>query len=196
MPQIIGTLEGDRLHALRQWVARQPLTELLHSSYARGRLECYYGLAVDLRKEPEITRAIADPFVQSLGDDLWELGRFVLQQVNQFLPEQWHSALLCQYNPGVCINPHRDHGCFSAWAVMVNLGEANFFEYNRKDKGVTPLHEGAIVLLNTKVLHGVLPVESLRYSLTFRNIKSAGLFHSQISTDSDDPAVESHPAII
>ena len=62
---------------------------------------------------------------------------------------------------------------------MVNLGEANFFEYVGKDKQVTPLPDGAIVRLNTKVLHGVLPVSQTRYSLTFRHVKPGFLAPEQ-----------------
>ena len=153
---IIGHIRTD-LAKLQQWVEQQPVTQLLNSNYARGRLECYYGLAVDLKKQPKISPAYQDPQVTALG--------------NRLLPN-WHSALLCKYMPGVGINPHRDHTCFQPWAVMVNLGEAYFFEYDGRDKVVTPLSNGDVVRINTKILHGVEPVKTVRYSLTFRHIKA------------------------
>lgn len=155
MVEIIGNLGPDlpRWHA---WVTQQPVAELLQSRYARGRLEAYYGLGITLSQRPHIYPARQAPLVNEFGNR-WLSG--------------WHSALLCKYEPGVGINPHRDHACFQAWAVMVNLGEANFFEYFGKDKHITPLRDGAIVRLNTKVLHGVLPVSQTRYSLTFRHLK-------------------------
>ncbi|MEA5463882.1 hypothetical protein [Leptothoe sp. PORK10 BA2] len=156
MVEIIGHIRTN-LGQLQRWVVQQPVTELLKSNYARGRLECYYGLAVDLRKQPKIGPAHQDVQVRSLGDRL--------------LPG-WHSALLCKYLPGVGINPHRDHTCFQPWAVMVNIGEANFFEYEGRERVVTRLDNGVIVRINTKVLHGVEPVQSVRYSLTFRHIKA------------------------
>jgi alkylated DNA repair dioxygenase AlkB len=155
MVEILGNL-GPTLARWHTWAARQPVTTLLQSRYARGRLETYYGLGVTLGQTPTLYPARQDPQVNALGQQ-WLKG--------------WHSALLCKYNPGVGINPHRDHTCFQRWAVMVNLGEANFFEYIGKDKQVTPLPDGAIVRLNTKVLHGILPVSQTRYSLTFRHIK-------------------------
>ncbi len=156
MVDIIGHIQTD-LGQLQTWVEQQPVTELLKSNYARGRLECYYGLAVDLKKQPKIVPARQDVRVDVLGDRL--------------LP-QWHSALLCKYLPGVGINPHRDHTCFQPWAVMVNIGEARFFEYHGRERVVTPLHSGDVVRINTKILHGVEPVTSVRYSLTFRHIKA------------------------
>ena len=167
MPELIGCIHTS-LADLHQWAQAQPLSDLLHSNYARGRLECYYGLAVTLAKTPQILPGLNDPRVTALGDRL--------------LPD-WHSALLCQYPPGVGINPHRDHTCFAKTAVMVNLGEANFFEYEGRDRIVTPLADGAIVRLNTKILHGVEPVARNRYSLTFRHIKGEYLTGSMLSEE-------------
>ena len=155
MVEILGNL-GSSLADWHRWAAEQLVTDLLHSRYARGRLEAYYGLGVTLSRQPQVYGARQDSGVTQLGDE-WLPG--------------WHSALLCKYGPGVGINPHRDHTCFQPWAIMVNLGEANFFEYPGKDRVITPLPDGALVRLNTKVLHGVLPVEKTRYSLTFRTLK-------------------------
>ncbi|NEQ50788.1 MAG: hypothetical protein F6K11_11735 [Leptolyngbya sp. SIO3F4] len=155
MVEIIGRCTD--LNKLYSWAEKQPVTLLLNSNYARGRLECYYGLAVDLKKQPKIDPSHQDPQVDALGDRLLA---------------NWHSALLCKYLPGVGINPHRDHTCFQPWAVMVNIGKANFFEYQGRDKVITPLQSGDIVRINTKILHGVDPVKDVRYSLTFRHIKA------------------------
>ena len=155
MVEILSNL-GPSLADWHQWAAEQPVTDLLHSRYAKGRLEAYYGLGISLSQQPRIYTAHHDHQVTRLGNH-WLAG--------------WHSALLCKYGPGVGINPHRDHTCFQPWAIMVNLGTANFFEYLGKDKVITPLPDGAIVRLNTKVLHGVLPVKQTRYSLTFRHLK-------------------------
>lgn len=157
MPEILGNV-GEQRSRWWQWAEQQPVTELLHSRYARRRLECYYRLAVTLGQPPHIFPAREDAWVQEWGDRL--------------LPG-WHSALLCQYRPGVCITPHRDHTCFAAIAVMINLGSANFVEYPGKTRQVTPLADGAIVRLNTKILHGIEPVTTTRYSLTFRHLKPA-----------------------
>ncbi|MEO1297075.1 MAG: hypothetical protein AAFW75_15085, partial [Cyanobacteria bacterium J06636_16] len=126
------------------------------SRYARGRRECYYGLGVTLQKSPTIYTAAHVDRIQVLGD--------------RYLPD-WHSALLCEYRPGIGINPHRDHTCFTAWAIMVNFGQAEFVEYPSRAKVITSLPDGAIVRLNTKILHAIHPVQSWRYSLTFRRLK-------------------------
>ena len=156
MVEIIGRIRTD-LDKLHCWAEQQPVTTLLNSNYARGRLECYYGLAVDLKTQPTIRPASQVPQVTALGDRLLT---------------NWHSALLCKYPTGVGINPHRDHTWFQPWAIIVNIGEANFFEYNGRERVVTQLHSGDVARINTKVLHGVEPVKSLRYSLTFRHIKA------------------------
>ena len=155
MVNVIGTIRSD-LSDLHQWARQQPVRALIQSTYARGRLEAYYGLGITLSKQPELYAGIDDERVNHLGDRL--------------LPD-WHSALLCKYLPGVCINPHRDHTCFERWAVMVNIGEAVFIEYPEKERITTPLQDGDVVQINTKILHGIEPVMTERYSLTFRHIK-------------------------
>ena len=156
MPEIIDYIPPQALADWRCWLQQQPVSELLCSRYARGRRECYYGVGVTLHKTPTVYVAEQADLVQTLGD--------------RYLPG-WHSALLCEYHPGVGINPHRDHTCFAAWAVMVNFGQADFVEYPSREKVITPLSDGAIVRLNTKILHAVRPVQHLRYSLTFRQLK-------------------------
>ena len=156
MPEIIDHIPSNTLTDWHHWLYEQPVSELLCSRYARGRRECYHGLGVTLQKTPTIYPAIRVNRVQALGD--------------RYLPG-WHSALLCEYQPGIGINPHRDHTCFMTWAVMVNFGQAEFVEYPSREKIITPLTDGAIVRLNTKILHAVRPVQSLRYSLTFRQLK-------------------------
>lgn len=156
MPEIIDYLSQNALPHWYDWLRQQPVSELLCSRYARGRKECYYGLGVTLQKSPTIYIAAHAERVQTLGD--------------RYLPN-WHSALLCEYRPGIGINPHRDHTCFAAWAIMVNFGQAEFVEYPTREKVITPLPDGAIVRLNTKILHSIRPVQALRYSLTFRQLK-------------------------
>ncbi len=154
MMEIIGQIPN--LSDLHQWAEQQPVSELIRSSYAAGRLECYYGLGVKLTREPVVKPAPSDPRVTKLGDRL--------------LPD-WDSALLCKYAPGVGIAAHRDHGCFEAMAVIVNIGEADFFVIESGQKTVHPLKDGTVIRVNTKVTHGVEPVVKTRYSLTFRHIK-------------------------
>ena len=158
MPEIIDYIPQDTLVNWYDWLRRQPFSELLGSRYAKGRQECYYGLGVTLQKSPTIYPAAQDDRIETLGD--------------RYLPG-WDSALLCEYNSGVGINPHRDHTCFAAWAIMVNFGQAEFVEYPSREKVITPLSDGAIVRLNTKILHAVRPVQHRRYSLTFRQLKPA-----------------------
>lgn len=157
MAQIIGHV-GETLPEWIAWARQQPVRELLCSRYARGRRECYFGWGVTLAKSPDLYPAYSDSRVQALGD--------------RWLPG-WHSALFCEYPPGIGINPHRDHTCFAAEAVMLNLGVATFVEYPSREKVVTHLEPGVIVRLNTKILHAVRPVAETRYSLTFRCLKPA-----------------------
>ena len=156
MLEIIDYLSAEVLGDWYEWLGQQPVSELLCSRYARGRRECYYGLGVTLQKSPRVYLAGQADRVQVLGDC--------------YLPG-WDSALLCEYRAGVGINPHRDHTCFAAKAVMVNFGRADFVEYLGREKVITPLSDGVIVRLNTKILHGVHRVPNLRYSLTFRQLK-------------------------
>ncbi len=97
MVEILSNL-GPSLADWHRWAAEQPVTDLLHSRYAKGCLEGYYGLGITLSRQPQVYAARQDRWVTQLGNGLLS---------------GWHSA----------------------------------------------------------ILHGVLPVEKTRYSLTFRHLQ-------------------------
>jgi hypothetical protein len=159
VPEIIGYVK-DQLPELREWVKVQPVSNLLQIRCAVGRSECWYGLGIDVATHLTLVRGLDDPKVKALG--------------GQFLPN-WNSAILFKYPKGVKISPHRDPACFEDWAVMVNVGEAEFIEYADGGKVITNLEDGVVIRFNTQITHGIKPVHLTRYSLLFRKIKQAHL---------------------
>lgn len=99
--------------------------KVVHSSYAPQRLEKWGRLGSNLQslkngQHKVLTAPEPHPRLAALGD--------------RFLPG-WHSLLRCagvQPNSDTNIDWHRDHGAFTPWAVMLNLGEALFVEEDPK----------------------------------------------------------------
>jgi hypothetical protein len=138
-----------------------PLSPIaIRSRYAPNRLVKCFGIASNLQSiakgRAKLVQA-ADPgdLIRALGDRL--------------LPG-WHSLLVC--GGDTTIHWHRDHGHFQGTAVMVNLGEAFYFERDY-ELGELQHHltDGLVIQINTKLLHKAVPISVPRYNLTFRHLK-------------------------
>lgn len=161
--ELIRTLEHDEAKRLLSWAMEQPVGYVVNSRYAPGRKERWYGMSVKLTKPPLVTPCEYDQVIAALGAKLFP---------------DWDCALLCKYEPGVGIAPHRDHSCFTAPAVLINLGEAVLTEGIARHPQLpkrTQLRHGDVIRLDTKITHGIEPVTKTRYSLTFRQIRGADL---------------------
>ncbi|MGG6294161.1 hypothetical protein ACQ4M4_07045 [Leptolyngbya sp. AN02str] len=159
--EILGHIQGSALAELWQWVEDVPLSETaLRSRYAPNRRVKCFGIASNLQSiakgRAKLVQA-ADP-----GDRIRALG-------DRLLPG-WHSLLVC--GGDTTIHWHRDHGHFVGTAVMVNLGEAVYYErdYELGEQRHT-LTDGMVIRMNTKLLHKAVPISTPRYNLTFRHLK-------------------------
>lgn len=167
--EILGQIQGQNLQALWDWVTTLPLSPTaLRSRYAPNRRVKCFGIASNLQSitkgRAKLTRVDdPPPRIQDLGDRL--------------LPG-WHSLLVC--GGDTTIDWHRDHGHFEGIAVMVNLGEAIFMEWEPQ-RGELQHHltNGLVIRIDTKQLHRAVPLSTPRYNLTFRHLKPEFLTHVQ-----------------
>lgn len=163
--EVLGNISGQSLLDLYRWVEKQPLDKVVHSNYAPNRIEKWYKFGSNLQslrmgKHRIFEADKPDTRVNDVGERLYP---------------NWHSLLVCGGDTN--IDWHFDHGCFVADAVMINLGEAMYFECV-KSKGYQPvtwfehpLKDGMVVKINTKLLHKSEQISPVRYNLTFRKFK-------------------------
>lgn len=158
---IIGRISGEDLAELWKWVESLPLSPTaIRSRYAPNRSVKCFGIASNLQS---IAKGRARLFqTDDPGSRIRSLGE-------RLLPG-WHSLLVC--GGDTTIHWHRDHGHFAGMAVMVNLGEAFYFERDY-EQGELQHHltDGLVIQMNTKLLHKAMPLSTPRYNLTFRHLK-------------------------
>lgn len=165
--EIIGHIKGKNLAELREWVESLALSPTaIISRYAPRRLVKCFGIASNLQSIPKGRARLFQ--VDDPGCRMRSLG-------NRLLPD-WHSLLVC--GGDTTIHWHRDHGHFAGIAVMINLGEALYFERDY-DQGELQHHltDGLVIRINTKLLHRAIPLSMPRYNLTFRHLKPEFLPH-------------------
>jgi alkylated DNA repair dioxygenase AlkB len=94
-------------------------------------------------------------------------------------PSDLQHVLLTEYAPGAAIGWHKDKGVF-AEVIGISLGSACPFRFRRKAGAVweratlTVEPRSAYLLMGparTEWEHSIPAVESLRYSITFRNLR-------------------------
>lgn len=157
---LIGQLSKGARDWLRDWARQQPLAEVTHSGYVRGRLEAWYRLGSNLQSvhcgRASITAAPEPP------ERLADFGE-------RNLPG-WRSLLVC--GGPTAISWHRDHSHFEAEAVMINLGDAVFRERDSNVEEGLILSDGDVVRLDIKVLHMAEQKSTERFNFCFRRIKT------------------------
>lgn len=160
----LTTLDIETADKLLNWAQEQTLTKAVQSSYAPKRLEKWFNNGSNLGSIDGNRGTVfpCTPLEPHIGNIV----------VPKYL-KSYNSVLLCGGNTS--INWHRDHGHFEAIAIMVNLGQATFWEQlDPSDAGTQMeymLNHGDIVKIDTKVLHKAVQVNADRYSLTFRTIR-------------------------
>lgn len=161
LARCLGRLSVEHRAELRAWFQTQHLEPVTGSQYVQGRLERWYGLGSNLRSVPSgHARVFA---ADEPGDRLRRFG-------DQYLPG-WHSILAC--GGPTSIGWHRDHAHFEAEAVMINLGEALFYERAspRAEQEILQLRDGDVIALNIKALHASHQLSPNRWNITWRRIK-------------------------
>lgn len=95
-------------------------------------------------------------------------------------PERFEQALVTEYEPGAAIGWHRDRPAFDR-VLGLSFGSPCTFRLRRsRDKGwerrSLTLERRSVYLLSGEARaaweHSIPPAEALRYSLTFRNLRS------------------------
>lgn len=102
---------------------------------------------------------------------------YLMNLREKFKPEA-NSILLYKYEVGASIGEHLDKQCFKPNVTLVNIIDeipdifGNYtptrFRWNRENYY---LQQGEVVTFNSRVLHSVPKVKTIRYSLQFRNIQ-------------------------
>ena len=96
-------------------------------------------------------------------------------------PRDLAQSLISRYPPGAPIGWHRDAPMFGAKIVGVSLGAASRMRFQRTVDGVRDVYELELPRRSAYVLagaartawqHSIPPVKELRYSITFRTLKS------------------------
>jgi hypothetical protein len=159
--KILGHLERENLAELWEWVKSLPLSSTaIRSRYAPNRLVKCFGIASNLQ-------SIAKGRARLIQTD--DPGQRIRALGDRLLPG-WHSLLVC--GGDTTIHWHRDHGHFMGTAVMVNLGEAFYFERDYEQGELRHhLTNGMVICIDTKLLHKAVPISTPRYNLTFRHLK-------------------------
>ena len=121
-----------------------------------GRKSLWFGVGVnlgfqkDLFEGKEISQGL-----RIRGNELWK-------------GEDWNSVLLYKYEKGVELKDHVDRKWFDQKVVIVNFCKNLVgFKYGGEIYGV---RDGEVIEIDSKVIHGVLEVESERWSLSFRKV--------------------------
>jgi hypothetical protein len=87
--------------------------------------------------------------------------------------DSFNSVLLYKYSSGTELKLHCDRACFSPKVVLINLCDDDFLGYGTKflyDCETHNLNNGEIIEFNSQVPHGVAPVDSERWSISFRQV--------------------------
>lgn len=191
MSVISGLISSQACSEVLSWIKDQPLAEVTKSSYVNGRIEAWYALGSNLRS---ISAGTAQIFqAHKPWQRLVDFG-------NRLLPG-WNSILVC--GGKTSIGWHRDHGHFESDAVMLNLGDAAFYELPRNydiakanspegqaEQVRTDLSMGMVLKLDIKQPHKSEQTSSERYHITWRIIKPVHMpgYGGNVSSDGKDGA--------
>jgi alkylated DNA repair protein (DNA oxidative demethylase) len=95
--------------------------------------------------------------------------------------ERFEEGLATEYRPGATIGWHRDAPAFGSTVIGVSLGAACRFRFRRAVEGGWESWERTVEPRSVYVLggsaravwqHSIPPTDALRYSITFRTIRS------------------------
>lgn len=164
--QTIEILSHQEAEELLSWCNRQQLETEIFSGKPTCRLKKWWGFEAEFYFSQshvyERQPIESDPYLKELCD------RFYKEAT---------SVLLYRYEIGGEIGEHLDKQCFKRMVRMINLVDANAdlfgekpttrFRFNRQSYH---LRHGEVVTFDSRVLHSVPKVKTIRYSLQFREI--------------------------
>jgi len=163
----ITILSAEESAQLLTWCKCQKLEQEIFTGRPTCRLKRWWGLEAEFyfTKSHVEKRSPIDEidYLQSLKE--------------KFNPEA-NSILLYKYNVGGEIGEHLDKQCFAPSVTLINIIESapdifgNYeptkFRWNRQNYY---LQHGEVVEFNSRVLHSIPKVKTIRYSLQFRVIQ-------------------------
>jgi len=161
----------DEEQALVEQLARLPLKEFEYQGFLGKRRVVSFGWRYDFNRH-ELQKA----------DDIPQFLRALRERAGRFAglaPERLQQALITEYGPGAAIGWHKDRPVFGQ-VVGISLLSPCVFRLRRKqadkwERASLVLEPRSAYLLQGSVRddweHSIPPVESLRYSVTFRNFK-------------------------
>lgn len=165
--QTITILSPEESAQLLTWCKSQTLTQEIFAGRQTCRLKKWWGYEAEFyfnKSHVEQREPINnDSYLESLR--------------RRFSPDA-DSILLYRYDIGGEIGEHLDKQCFDKWVTLINLTdsadifgnhETSKFRWNRQNYY---LQHGEVVSFDSRVLHSVPKVKSIRYSLQFRKIAS------------------------
>lgn len=160
----IEILSTDESEKVLSWCNNQLMEPEFYMGKKTCRKQKWWGYQAELYKQRlfESNPIESDQFLKELRD--------------RFEPES-DSILLYKYEIGAEIGAHSDKECFDKWVTLINLIDDDHdlfgekaktkFKWGQKDYN---LRDGEVIRFNSRVIHSVPKVKSVRYSLQFRRI--------------------------
>ena len=166
-----GFLTKDEQAALIENIAALPLQAFQFQSYTGKRRVISFGWRYDFTTEELVKSEEIPTFLLALRDSVTTFASLASGQLQQ--------VLVTEYGPGAAIGWHKDKGVFGQ-VIGVSLLSACNFRLRRKvgakwERCTLVAEPGSAYLLSgrsrTEWEHSIQPVDALRYSVTFRNLR-------------------------
>ena len=166
MAKVLENIKGTHEYSiLVEYMKQLQYDKLVHSSYAPKRLEKWFGYSYNLQSIKDGRHELK--FIETIP--------YVFNRIkNDYYPES-DSILICKGekpDSDTSISNHRDHGCFLAKAIMLNIGISTYTEtdYNGLVK-LYELNDGDIIEIDTKIIHASSQISDLRLNATLRKVR-------------------------
>ena len=164
--QTITILDPTEADNLLKWCNRQHLEQEIYSGKPTCRCAKWWGFEAELSFNSSQIHSR-----QSIESDLY------LKSLRDEFYAGANSVLLYRYEIGAEIGEHSDKECFKRMVRLINLVDADAdlfgekpttrFRFGRQNYH---LKHGEVVTFDSRVLHSVPKVKTVRYSLQFREI--------------------------
>ena len=162
---------GEERLLLRE-VERLPFKQFEFHGFVGKRRTVSYGLHYDFGSEALRPAEEIPPFLKTLGEAAAEFAGLA--------PADLPHVLVTEYGPGAAIGWHRDKAVFDD-VIGISLLSACRFRFRRKlggrwERASLTLDPRSVYLLRgpsrTQWEHSIPAVNALRYSITFRSLRS------------------------
>ena len=141
---------------VRSWESELEMEKWNGKVNSSGRKSLWFGVGVELGFEKKVFKGK-------------EISKGLRMRGNELYgSNDWNSLLLYKYDQGVELKEHKDRKWFGKKVVIVNFCKNLVgFKYGGEIYGV---RDGEVIEIDSSVVHGVLEVDSERWSLSFRKV--------------------------